>query len=180
VVLYGVSVERDGPGVIVDALGVPGSMARSWLERNPVLNQEGLRRLDPDLLVLAYGTNEANDTSYALETYQQDLDLVLREMRYALPDTPCLLVGPSDRVETSRRPGLADRTQAVAEIQRRTAPVHSCVFWDWQQATGGPGSQAAWRAHDPPLVASDLLHYTPEGYQASAELLLLALDTPSP
>jgi len=47
---------------------------------------------------------------------------------------------------------------------------------DWQAAMGGPGSMVAWRLHDPPLAAADLLHFTPAGYALAADRFLAALE----
>jgi lysophospholipase L1-like esterase len=61
-------------------------------------------------------------------------------------------------------------------VQREVAAQAGCAFWDWQQATGGPGSMLAWRLHDPPLAAADGIHFSREGYEVSAERLLQAWD----
>jgi lysophospholipase L1-like esterase len=176
--VFGVSMERDGGGALVDALGVRGETACSWLDWEPAMAAQGLAVLDPDLVVLAYGTNEANDSRWAPETYRRDLDAMLGRLRAVLPaEVPCILVGPSDRaVELSQgRYAVWDRTTPVASVQREVAPVWGCAFWDWQAATGGPGSMVAWRLHDPPLAASDLLHFTPAGYAIAADRFLAAL-----
>ncbi len=64
--LFGASLERDGPGVIVDAMGIRGRTARTWRAWDPSLLAAGLSALGPDVVVLAYGTNEAADTAYEM------------------------------------------------------------------------------------------------------------------
>ncbi len=64
----------------------------------------------------------------------------------------------------------------IAEVQREVAPEFGCVFWDWQQATGGEGSMIAWRFTQPPLAAKDLIHFSGAGYIHSAEKFIAALD----
>ncbi len=176
--IFGISAERDGPGVLVDAMGVRGRTARTWLRWDPVMAAQGMRALDPDLVVLAYGTNEAADTSYGMDAYRADLNAVLGRLREALPGAACLLVGPSDRGQRldDRRYAVWPRTQPVAQVQREVAPRYGCAFWDWQQATGGPGSMIAWRLLPEHLAGRDLIHFTPAGYARSAEMFLAALD----
>ncbi|MCK6530339.1 GDSL-type esterase/lipase family protein [Myxococcota bacterium] len=176
--VFGISMERNGPGVIVDAIGIRGAKASSWLKWDRDMAARGLATLDPDLVVLAYGTNEAADRRYPMDLYRAELRAVLGDLRRALPDVPCILVGPSDRGVKLRRSRYAiwDRTQPVAQVQREVAPEFGCASWDWQQASGGPGSQIAWLLHDPPLAAPDLIHHTAAGYRAIADRFVAALD----
>jgi lysophospholipase L1-like esterase len=152
-------------------------MARTWLAWDRRLVTPAIRTLDPNLVVLAYGTNEAADTDYRMDRYAEDLRRVLAMVRASAPGAACLLVGPSDRaVEVTRGASwrVWGRTAPVAEVQREVALSSGCSFWDWQQATGGPGSMVAWRMHDPPLAGRDLIHFTQAGYEESADRFLQA------
>ncbi|MFH1469018.1 MAG: GDSL-type esterase/lipase family protein [Pseudomonadota bacterium] len=176
--LFGVSMERPGPGVLVDAMGVRGKEARTWLAWDEGMAARGLASLDPDLVVLAYGTNEANDARYELDAYRADLRAVLARLHAAVPGAACLLVGPSDRFMDLKhdRYAIWDRTAGFAQVQREVALASGCAFWDWQQASGGPGSMLAWRLHEPALGSKDGIHFTRAGYELSAERLLEAMD----
>lgn len=177
--LFGVSAEREGPGVLVDALGVRGRTARSWLSWDRTMAAQGLLALNPDMVVLAYGTNEAADPTYAVETYRGDLRNVLGELRRTLPEVPCVLVGPSDRAVEQKKPGswrIWSRTALIASVQREVAPEYGCAFWDMQQATGGPGSMVAWRLLSPPMAAGDLIHFSVKGYELLGDRFVAALD----
>lgn len=176
--LFGMSLESEGPGALVDAIGIRGRQAKTWLEWNETLLRDMLSILQPDIIVLAYGTNEANDSDYDMERYEEDLRDVLRKMKRVHPTAACILVGPSDRGTkiNEKQYAVWERTQLVAEVQRNVAPEFGCVFWDWQQATGGPGSMIAWNQTDPRLASEDLIHFTGKGYQISANQFLEALD----
>ena len=175
--LFGVSAELPGAGVLVDAIGIRGREARTWLRWNEEIFTAALNSLAPDVLVLAYGTNEANFVDYKMENYDADLRKVLELMRRAQPEAGCILVGPSDRGKSYKRGyRIWERTAMVAEVQRNVAPDFGCVFWDWQLATGGEGSMIAWRQTDPPLAAGDLIHHTAAGYVHVAERFIEALD----
>ncbi len=176
--VLGLSAERDGPGVIVDAIGVNGREARTWLQWDPALTFPALQVLSPDLVILAYGVNEANDTTYTMEDYRSDLSESLRRMRRALPDAACILAGPTDRGRELGRAvyGIWPRTQPVAQVQREVAPVFGCAFWDWQEAMGGPGSALGLRFREPAFMSADLIHLSAKGYAWSAQQLLLAME----
>ncbi len=176
--IFGMSLENDGPGAVVDAIGIRGRQAKTWLKWDETIFRDMLSTLSPSIVVLAYGTNEANDSDYSMEQYESDLRLVLQRVQRAQPNSACILVGPSDRGSEIRngRYEVWERTQMVASVQRSVAPEFGCVFWDWQQATGGAGSMVAWKHTDPRLASNDLIHFTAKGYRASADQFLRALD----
>jgi lysophospholipase L1-like esterase len=154
--------------------------ARTWLGWNTTLFSQGLRSLAPDLVVLAYGTNEAADPSYSMSEYRSDLREVLGKLKKAGgDDLACILAGPSDRGWDFKDGTFAiwDRTVPVAQVQREVAQEFDCAFWDWQEAMGGEGSMIGWKYLDPPLGSKDLIHHTPAGYVFMAERFLRALDS---
>src|SRR5690606_4446828 len=91
--IFGVSLEREAPGVIVDTLGINGSRARSHLLWEENLYREHLQQRNPDLVVLAYGTNESGDDQPVAD-YEAELHQVLARVKSTVPDASCLLIGP--------------------------------------------------------------------------------------
>ncbi len=174
--LFGVAVERDRPGVIVDTLGINGSRARYQLLWNERIYREHLQRRNPDLVVLAYGTNEAGDES-PLEDYENDLRAVVKRMRDTVPEASCLLIGPSDRPIQVEERVFEDRTRTahLIEIQHRVAFDAGCGFFDLVAFQGGSLSMVQWAANDPSYASQDHIHYTRLGYQRLGEVLLSAL-----
>jgi lysophospholipase L1-like esterase len=174
--LYGAALEREGPGVVVDAMGVGGRTVSSWLAWDEALQRAYLQRRPPDLAVLAYGTNEANDPGMTEERYRATLRDSLARFRRVAPDAACVLIGPSDRGKKVRRGQYViwGPTDAIARIQQEVAPEFGCLSWDLQQATGGPGSMFRWR--EAGLGAEDLIHFTARGYEELATRFVAALD----
>jgi len=174
--VYGLVVERDQPGVVVDTLGINGSRARYQLLWDEEVHQEHLRRRKPDLVVLAYGTNESGDES-PLEDYERDLRAVLQRIRDSVPEASCLLIGPSDRPMQVEERVFEDRarTARLIEVQHRLALEQGCGFFDLVAFQGGALSMVHWAANDPAYAAQDHIHYTRVGYQRLGEVLLSAL-----
>lgn len=174
--LVGAWLERDGPGTLVDAMGVNGKTASSWLRWDESLFREFLSWKQPDIAVIAYGTNEASDKDARPDVYAETLEQVLQRFRGLMPETPCVLIGPSDRgFRKGNKYTASAATAWVAATQRALAPKYGCMSWDIQAATGGPTSVVGWLLHEPQLAASDLIHFTPAGYRELARRFAEAL-----
>jgi len=163
--LFGLSVERAQPGIVIDTLGIRGTRAANMLSWDQKLWEEHLRRRAPDLVLLAYGTNETTDRSQPIADYARELREVLARLRHALPDASCVLVGPGDFPKEedgswSTRPRLLE----IIREQRQLAPQFGCGFWDSYAFMGGEGSMDEWVRANPRLGASDHIHLTQRGY----------------
>lgn len=173
VTVFGLAVEREVPGVVVDTLGINGARASVQLQWDEALWREHLRRRSPDLVVLAYGTNESGDDDHPIEAYEASLTEVVERLRNAVPAASCMLIGPSDRPRTnddgtySARP----RTAQLVEVQQRVAATYGCGFFDLVSFGGGPLHMLEWAEHEPAWAQRDLVHYTYRGYQRLGEVL---------
>lgn len=155
--VYGMVLESDQAGVVVDTLGIEGARAANQLAWDEAMWAEHLRRRAPDLVVLSYGTNEATDMDVPIEVYRRELGEVLARHRRAAPEASCILLGPSDF------PAGEPRLTQILAIQRELAVQVGCGYWDAQAFMGGPGSMATWVTSDPPLAQADGLHTTRRG-----------------
>lgn len=159
-------------GVTYSSLGINGARL-DVIDKWQAGWQDTLKALRPDLVILAYGTNEAFDDTLDLELYKAHLDATLTQLRQQMPKAVILLVGPPDSIKQRRASSCAARQPqplaSVIRIQRQAAQEHKALFWDWQAEMGGPCSIAAWQASG--LGRPDLIHLTADGYRKSATLL---------
>ncbi len=172
--LMGSVLEREVPGVVIDTLGIPGARAASMLLWDETVFRTYIARRLPNLVVLAYGTNESGDDDQPIETYEANLRAVLLRVKSAAPNADCMLVGPSDRPlrQPDRSIGDRPRTRQIIEVQRRVAASEHCAYFDMVSFGGGPLHMLAWQALDPPWAQQDLVHYTVRAYQRMGEVLL--------
>jgi lysophospholipase L1-like esterase len=165
--IFGMTLDREQPGVVVDALGINGAQVFTPLRWNEEHFAEQLRHRAPDLVVLAYGTNESVESKLSDAEYVRGLVDFLGRIARAVPKASCLLLGPPDRAAyTSAQEGWATppRIGEIAQIQRRVAAAAGCGFYDQMEAMGGPGSMAAWAAEREPRASRDRMHLTRSGY----------------
>jgi len=184
--LFGVTMDRDTPGVRLDALGVNGTRASTHLSWNDEMYAEHISKRDPHLLVLAYGTNESGDTDHPIEDYAANFKKVVARARAAAPNASCLLIGPSDwPIKQGRKYVPRPRTAELITIQQETAREQGCAFFDMVEFMGGPMSMREWVRAKPPFASKDHIHFTGRGYDRMADVLHEALlrgfeESPSP
>lgn len=164
--LFGMTTERAQPGVVVDTLGIGGTRAANMLSWDPVVWQDNVRRRDPALVVLAYGTNEAMDTDQSIGAYRARLLEVVQRVRTAAPQASCLLMGPGDFPQVLGDGQLAPRPRLreIVQVQADVALQMGCGFWDALAFMGGELSMIQWVHAIPQMAKSDHIHLTRRGY----------------
>ena len=174
--LYGVALERPGPGVVYDSLGLVGARGRRLLNYDPAHLREQLAVRDPHLVILGFGGNEADDPIGRLPRYEEEVGEVIRLMR-GRPVRPCLLLAPLDQGHRNSR-GRVETMPTVPRIvaaQQRAARANGCAFFNTFEAMGGEGSMREWARARPRLGLDDYRHATPAGYEVIANMLYKAL-----
>jgi hypothetical protein len=181
VTLYGVVMERSSHGVVYDALGENGGAIHHMALMDGPNWAASLRLRKPDLVILAFGTNESGYANIPGPGYAQDYREIVRRIREALPGVSILFMAPMDREE--RGPdGLATLASIpkIVEAQRKLALELGCAFFNTYAAMGGEGSGARWYQASPRLMTGDLTHPTRTGADRVAKLLVEALEVPEP
>jgi lysophospholipase L1-like esterase len=171
--LYGISLERQTPGVRVDSFGIVGATAETMV-RSPALSTL-LSAVRPDLVIVSLGTNDATARPFRDEVFSaQVADLVAR-VRGACPRAAVLLTTPPDSFLRATRRTRAAPNPAVVEVRRvliESAATLRCASWDLFDVMGGSGAIGAWR--DEGLARGDLIHFTKPGYEWQAHRFFAA------
>ena len=158
--VFGMVLDRSQAGVVVDALGINGAQIFTALRWSEDHFAEQVRHRAPDLVVLAYGTNEAVEIHLEDAAYERGLVDLLGRVARAAPGASCLLLGPPDLArwaKGTRGYHTVPRVLEIAAMQRRVALAAGCGFYDQIEAMGGPGSMAAW-AEEPQPRAQQRSH----------------------
>ncbi|MFM7028296.1 MAG: hypothetical protein ACKOXK_06435 [Chakrabartia sp.] len=184
------TTRRGSSGIILSNLGVVSARLQHWTRlSDPVIAKE-LTSARPDLIVMAFGTNEGFFPGLSISEEARLLRAQVQRLRQSLGmSVPILLLGPPD-VSTARAdlalPGLPEtRTCAdgryvpgnlarMRTLQIQLATELNLGFWDWQGAMGGPCSASAWTAQG--LQRGDYIHFTPGGGLLLGQALAADLD----
>jgi len=165
---YGMIAEGTAPGVVVDTSGIDGARFGTALAWNPDVLAGELAARRPDLIVLAYGTNEAFDNR-RVDAYATEVTELVTRLRRGAPDADCLILGPPDAgaPDYSSLPRVAE----IEAVLSRTAVKLGAAFYSLRESMGGTGSFVRWLKETPPLARGDRIHFTPLGYERLGETL---------
>jgi lysophospholipase L1-like esterase len=161
---FGAILERDEPGVVLDAIGIQGARIRFLDKQDDQHWAEQLALRAPNLIVYQFGANESGDGfAYSMEDYHATMKAVLEQAKRAVPDAGCLVLAAMDR---ARKEGEGLITVPIiphiVKEQEATAHEVGCAFFNTYEAMGGKGSMAKWVRRG--LGQADLTH--PSGYGA--------------
>ncbi len=188
VTIYGASLSSLMPGVVYHAIGNNGATFQSY---NRLGSMGGdVTMLDPDLVIISLGTNEAfskltDDAMYA------EIDYLVNDIRRHNPAAKILLTTPMEcqkgtrvvrrsrsrsrrRVySSSRNYTVNDRVKVMRDVILRYGRENGVATYDWYGVAGGDGSSARWL--EAGLLSKDRIHCTFSGYEVAGDLLHDAL-----
>ena len=190
VTVTGVEVNREGDGVSYVSLGFPGATVQLLQKLAEDNLADDLKSVAPDVIVLAFGTNEGFNDALDIAAYTAQYEQIVKRLKALRPQARIVIIGPPDGARAAGAsckpgaPGCATSASAdaggchlptppklaqVREAQRRLAMRLEADFWDWSSAMPSPCGAQTWAAADPPLMAHDYVHMTTEGYKQSAD-----------
>ena len=166
--------KKNTSGVTISPIGTNGIQQTNWRLWSDQWTEQ-LANSNADLVILAYGTNEAFNSNLDVADMENALRLGVKMVKRSLPDATILIIGAPDsmRSKASRDLSCEQRQpamlQQVKQAQLRVAQQEKTLYWDWQKAMGGDCSILQWQQEG--LAARDLVHFSNSGYQRSAEIL---------
>ena len=189
------ATERRGQnGVILSNLGTVGAQFVHAGRTDDAVVANELRTYAPDLIVLAFGTNEAFWPGFTAVGYEASLRGGIARLRRLAPNVPILLLGapdsatripslmtlggvagaPCDASATGWQPTAA--LASVQAIQRRVAHDLGLAYWDWSRGMGGRCTAHRWVQEPTPSMRGDHVHFTSPGGAEIARLLQADID----
>lgn len=93
--------KSNGGGAVVSALGINGAELSYWNRWNEGW-QQNLKSISPELIIIAYGTNEAFNDNIDVDKYKNLLISKVDQIRVASPDTAIMIVSAPESLKISR------------------------------------------------------------------------------
>jgi lysophospholipase L1-like esterase len=172
---FGVVLERDGPGVVLDAIGVQGARIRFLDKQDDAHWAEQLGWRRANLLIYQFGANESADGFlYPMTDYYKTMKDVLEQSSRAVPQASCLVIGAMDKASKVGAELVSARIiPFLVTEQKRVAAEVGCAFFNTYEAMGGHGSMPTWVRRG--LGQADLTHPSHLGAQVLGNWLYGAL-----
>lgn len=177
--------ETGKAGLVYHAYGINGA---TYGQFNNEQTLSKFDELNPDLIILSFGTNEAHGRNYTEEWQIQEMDALLASLKERFPDADFLLTTPPGsywrkRVKKTLKNGrktyvtrhiLNEQVEQVANTQVAYGVERQIPVWDLYHVVGGADYACRnWR--NAGLQRSDYIHYTSEGYILQGKLLAEAI-----
>ncbi|MBK9337086.1 MAG: hypothetical protein IPM98_11100 [Lewinellaceae bacterium] len=166
--LDGILLENEMAGVVYHSIGVNGAKFSDFVRARYFGRQ--LADLNPDLIVLSFGTNEAQGKLTANHVYQQMGELVAQLKKYA-PNARFLFTTPADSY--LRGQGFNPYMGPISAEIKRFAQENGYALWDLFLLAGGEHSAKNWKSAG--LMSSDSVHYSKLGYAVQGKLFYQSL-----
>ena len=158
-------------GVTLSSLGVVGATLRDLAARDEAVTALQLAAWRPELIILAFGTNEGFEDGLDPAAYETLLRNQIARLRRQAPGASLMILGAPDALRNGVTDGCsADGLRAppptlalVRDVQRRVAADLGVAFWDWHGRMGGDCSADRLALRGEPLMRGDRVHFTNAG-----------------
>ena len=166
--LNGIVLENDQKGIIYHSIGVNGARFSDYNKCSLFFDQ--IQALQPDLIIVSLGTNEAFGKLSA-ENYDKQVESFITQIREHYGDCPILLTSPPPSLFKKKLPNPFCEQYAHVLIDHSVKNNYG-VF-DLYKVLGG--SEGMQRLISQKLIANDRVHYTHTGYVEQGGKLFDAL-----
>ncbi|WP_291128261.1 GDSL-type esterase/lipase family protein, partial [Dysgonomonas sp. UBA7698] len=161
--LNGFVIENNEPGVVYHTIGVNGAKMTDYIKYPLFFKQ--LPILEPDLIILSFGTNESfgkmSDTEYIFQ-----LNEFINNIKAYCKNATILVMTPPPSMFRKGRQNTFVADYSVALMGINYLPV-----WDLYSRMSGDSAIRP-RGDYASMIARDKVHYTTGGYEAQGQLFI--------
>ncbi len=166
--IFGLSLENDSAGVVYNTVGANGAEAFHYVRARYFAEQTAV--VNPDLVIISLGTNEAQRRPLDANITKARLDSLVQAIKGYNPNAVFLLTTPPDSYY--RRKYYNTSVGTMHTVIVNYAKEHDIAVWDLYSIGGGYKSCYSWKKYG--LMQRDGVHFTRAGYQYQGNLLYTA------
>lgn len=177
VTIHGVNLIDGNVGLSYHVIGNNGATFASYSGIDNV--GEDVSTLNPDLIILSLGTNEAFGR-LSTGILRSQIDALVTELRLANPTSHILLTTPQEcQRRTSRRRrrkktyAVNTNVKAARDVILQYGKDNGIAVYDWYAVAGGTYSSSKWIGDK--FFNTDRIHLTIAGYTLQGNLMAEAL-----
>ena len=166
-------------GVSFSAIGFPGATVSILKSFHDDIVRQDLLKLSPQIVIIAFGTNEGFDDDLKSANYKADYASILDFIRSVLPDTQIIIALPPEGARSASKSKMKKvegcdyvtppNLSIVHDIQSQLGIEKSIPVWDWSALMPKGCNLEEWVTATPKLMAPDRIHLTRDGYQLVAK-----------
>lgn len=178
--LFGALLSGERPGVMYHAIGNNGATYSTYNRIDRMA--AGIAALQPDIIVLSLGTNEAFG-SLDIPGLTRNVDILVSDLRKYSPQARLVIVTPMEchrrMVRKVRRRRITSYSVnpnilPIRNALLRYAADNNIAVYDWYEIAGGQGASDTWIEAE--LFGRDRVHHTSTGYRLHGRLFYEALE----
>ncbi len=166
--LYGLIFDNSSGSISYHAIGINGATAQSYLKCDYLSND--LLNIDPDLIIISLGTNEAFDVDFNIIEHEYILKDLIFQIKDVVPKANILLTVPNDHFKKGKS---NKNVLAVRENILNVCNELNLLSWDFYSIMGSENSIESW--YKKGLTGEDKIHFKKKGYEVQGELFVNAL-----
>jgi lysophospholipase L1-like esterase len=195
VTLDGIGLFEKASGLTYSNVGFPGATIDIINKFDPEILTDELKRRAPQIVVLAFGTNEGFKDDIDLDEYRAQFVKAIHRIRTALPNVRLVMILPPDAArltshcaadaakapcESNLKQPLAEDTakeiciwrrppqlDRIRDIERAIAQQEQITYWDWSKLMPADCGAHIWST-ERHFMTRDHVHFTQDGYRFSA------------
>jgi hypothetical protein len=168
--IYGLALDNF-KGIAVDNIPLRGCAGLVFTSIDPQLLKEMYKELNVKLFILQFGGNVVPYIADNYRYYEKWYYRQIVRLRELCPGASVLVMGVADMsVKNGNDFESYANLDNVIHTLRSAAFRSGAAFWDMQKAMGGRNSMPAWVNANPPLAASDYVHFNKRGSDIMAQM----------
>ncbi len=167
------AVETGIPGLVYHALGINGATTTHFSQPEKF---HQIVDLNPDLIILSFGTNESHGRNYRSEEHWHQMDSLTTAIQTHLPEVKILFTTPpGSYIRKTRRGKKVVNTKTRDVVRNILDFAHHKKYpvWDMYHIVGGNHACQNWVSSG--YMQRDRVHYTHNGYALQGQLLAEAM-----